>query len=175
MRRELVGAGLATAVLVAGVFAGSAATAQTAGQDGSTPGVSAAGKVKDREAVRERTAELAPQEVITEDGVNRVFGENRYATAAAIAEAYGWTGENTIAVYVASGLGYADALAAGPSMLGDGPLLLVKPGSIPPETDQALKALQPCYIDVMGGTVSVSDAVFESLKKYVHPEFCAGQ
>ena len=176
MKRGYLGAGVATAVLVVGAFAGSGAMAQTENETVSTT-VGAKG-VKDPDAPRGRLAAspaqggLAPQDVIAENGVNRVFGDNRYATAVAVAETYGWTYENTSAVYIASGMGYADALAIGPSMLGDGPLLLVRDTKIPDETREALELLQPCFIDVMGGTVSVSDGVFEELQQYAHPELC---
>lgn len=177
MKRERVGAGLAVAVLAAGAFAGSAAVAQPEGGATSTT-ATATGGVKDPDAPRERLAAspaqggLAPQDVISENGVNRVFGDNRYETAVAVAETYGWTYENTVAVYIASGMGYADALAIGPSMMGDGPLLLVRDTKIPDETREALELLEPCFIDVVGGTVSVSDTVFEDLQQYAHPELC---
>lgn len=176
MKRKLVGAGMAVAVLAAGALAGSAAVAQPEG--GATTTVTPTGGVKDPDAPRERAAAspaqggLAPQDIVSENGVTRVFGDNRYDTAVAVAEAYGWTFENTVAVYIASGLGYADALAVGPSMLGDGPLLLVRDDRIPSETAEALESLQPCFIDVVGGTVSVSDTVFEDLQQYAHPELC---
>jgi len=118
------------------------------------------------------TAETAPQDFIYEDGVARVWGDNRYETAAAISEAYGWTFDNTGSVYIAGGNGYPDALAIGLSHLMDGPLLLVTATNIPGATRAELERLQPCYIHIMGGPTVVSDAVFTQLKAYADPTLC---
>lgn len=73
---------------------------------------------------------------------------------------------------LAAGALLAGALGVGPSVLGDGPLLLVKVDSIPSQTRTTLEALQPCYIHLVGGETVISDAVFQELKGYAAPEQC---
>lgn len=173
MRRELTGAGLAVAVMMGGVFVGTAATAQPGGDTVTQAPAAAAGPVKDPDAPRERATGFGPQGGVDYDaGVGRVWGDDRYDTAAMIARVYGWTPENTLTVYIASGQGYADALAMGPSTWDDGPLLLVKRTGIPAQTAEVLAELQPCYINISGGTTSVSKSVFNSLKQYANPDLC---
>lgn len=168
MKRHLTSLTLAAGALLAGALAGSAA----AGDDVTQP---AEDTVKDLDARRDLAA-LADlpttQDFVYEEGVSRTWGTNRYATAAAIAESYGWTAENTTSVYIATGESFPDALAVGPSVLGDGPLLLVKVDSIPSQTRTTLQALQPCYIHLVGGETVISDAVFQELKGYAAPEQC---
>lgn len=169
MKSELATATLAAAALLGGAFASSASVGVDAADS------SARETVKDLDAHRELTATPQPQDWDYEDGVSRSWGANRYATAAAIAENYGWTFENTGSVYIATGDDYADALALGPSTFGDGPLLLVKKGSIPNDTRRILEALQPCYINVVGGEGVISDTVFDGLKDHAFPELCEGE
>ena len=98
----------------------------------------------------------------------RVAGANRYATAAAVSRAtYPEPAGPT--VWIATGENYADALAAGPASRGDGPVLLVRPGSIPSETDAELKRLKPSRIVIAGGTSVVSSGVQASLANYGAP------
>lgn len=95
-------------------------------------------------------------------GAYRVAGETRYETAAAIAglapRATGGT------VYVASGEGFADALAAA-AQAGqeDSPILLVRQDSIPESTGDALRDLAPERIVVAGGPVPVAEEVVTGL------------
>lgn len=62
--------------------------------------------------------------------------------------------------------------ALGPSVFDDGPLLLVKEGSIPNASRNTLSTLQPCYINVVGGEGVISDTVFDELKDYADPSLC---
>lgn len=97
------------------------------------------------------------------DAVRRVSGSTRYETAARVAQAQpaGASGE----VYVASGEGFADALAAGAAGAAKGaPLLLTRRGDLPEETRQALLATSPARITVVGGSSVVSDAVQAQLE-----------
>ena len=77
--------------------------------------------------------------------VERLFGADRYATAAAIsAEFYA---PNVPAAFIAVGTGFADALAGGPAAaLNDSPLLLVRTDTIPDATSAELSRLQPQQI-----------------------------
>ena len=94
----------------------------------------------------------------------RLSGDDRYETAAAIAAKFG---TNVPVAYVASGSGFADALAgaARAGSLG-GPVLLTARDSLPPATAQALTALSPQRIVVLGQTGAVSQAVQTGLKPY---------
>ncbi|AXH96440.1 cell wall-binding repeat-containing protein [Ornithinimicrobium avium] len=92
--------------------------------------------------------------------VRRVAGDDRYDTAAAVAglapAQHGGT------VYVSSGAGFADALAAA-AQAGrvDSPILLVRPGSVPEATARALDQLTPRQVVVVGGVAAVGDEVLD--------------
>ncbi len=95
--------------------------------------------------------------------VTRLFGADRYATAAAISAAT--YAANATVVYIATGQGYADALAGGAAAgLEKGPLLLVPGTSIPAIVAAELNRLKPARIVVLGGPSVVSDAVKLGLK-----------
>jgi putative cell wall-binding protein len=73
--------------------------------------------------------------------IDRVAGENRFATAAAIAEHSHPDGAQT--AYLATGIGYADALAGSAAAAGeDAPLLLTLPGSLPDATRERLHMVE---------------------------------
>lgn len=92
----------------------------------------------------------------------RLAGADRYATAAAVADARYSPGVDV--VYVASGLNFPDALTgAARAAVNGGPLLLTRQGSLPSVTRDAIIRLQPARAVVLGGTASVSDAVADSL------------
>ena len=96
------------------------------------------------------------------EGVERVSGANRFATAAALATARFEPGVS--AAFVVTGRGFADALAsaAAASALG-GPVLLSERETLPTETSDALTDLAPGEIIVVGGPGAVSDAVLAEL------------
>lgn len=93
----------------------------------------------------------------------RLAGSNRYETSALISQS-GFSPGVPVA-YVASGLGFPDALGAAPaaSEIG-GPMLLTDTTTLPPSVDQELRRLQPGRIVVVGGTPSVDDAVLAQLQ-----------
>ncbi len=113
-------------------------------------------------------ASLVPGRTVLAGSVERQWGDNRYATAADVSRE---TFPEPISptVYVATGEGFADALAAGPATHGDGPVLLVRRNSIPTDTAQELKRLKPGRIVIAGGTAVVSDAVQAALGTYGAP------
>lgn len=158
MKRVLV-SGVLAASLIAG---GAVAVASSNAKD------SEAGQKSDRSL----STTHAPQDTVYEDGVLRVWGANRYGTAAQISQTYGWDNTNTITAYIASGQNYPDALAIGLSHFADGPLLLVSVNGIPTPTRDELTRIQPCYIHIMGGTGVVNDTVFDDLKAYADPTLC---
>lgn len=95
--------------------------------------------------------------------VQRVAGADRYATAAAVAE----TVSNPSVAYVASGAGFADALAGGAAAATEGGvLLLTAQDAVPDATVAALERISPVRIVVLGGTAAVSDAVVEQLARH---------
>lgn len=94
----------------------------------------------------------------------RISGDNRYATSAAISRTFD---ANAAVVYVASGENYPDALAVAPVAASDGAaLLLVGRNSIPVEIAAELTRLNPTHIVVIGGTGAISEAVFGTLTGY---------
>ena len=97
--------------------------------------------------------------------VVRLFGDNRYATAAAVSR-YGFPA-GSATVFIATGAGYVDALTGGPvAAVFDAPLLLVPPSGIPSEVIAELTRLAPTSIVVLGGTSAVSTAVETELAGY---------
>jgi subtilisin family serine protease len=106
-------------------------------------------------AVRDRLGDY------TSGSVSRIFGADRYATAAAVA---GKFGTGVPAAYVAHGAGFADALA-GAALAGSqgSPVLLTKPTSVPADTAGRLRQLQTDTVVVLGGTGAVSAATATAL------------
>jgi putative cell wall-binding protein len=109
--------------------------------------------------------DLAEDVVISRIGAARLAGSDRYTTAAAISAATYAPGVPV--AYVATGLGFPDALA-GAAAAGrtGGPVLLVAPTSIPASTASELGRLKPARIVILGGTGAVSDAVAAALGAY---------
>jgi len=95
--------------------------------------------------------------------VTRLFGADRYATAAAIAAEL----PPSDTVYVATGQAFADALA-GAARAGalDAPLLLVTSDGLPAATAAALTSLAPTQIRLLGGESAVSAGVETELGTY---------
>jgi len=98
--------------------------------------------------------------------VDRVFGANRYATAAAIA-VEGETGEAQEASNIgilASGVSTIDALAGGPlAYKGRHPLLLTTRDGVPGATLAALRSTGVTSVFVLGGEAVVSQRVITQL------------
>jgi putative cell wall-binding protein len=95
----------------------------------------------------------------------RIEGADRYATAANVSKAAFQPGVDV--VYVSTGEGFPDALAAGPvGAKANGPVLLVTTNLIPTSTATELDRLDPDKIVVLGGTASVSEGVLTSLDAY---------
>ena len=90
---------------------------------------------------------------LTGGTVTRIAGPDRYATAAALAEA-AFDGADT--VFVANGTRFPGALAAVPAAAAAGaPLLLLEPNAVPQATRAQLQRLQPRRIVVLGDTSAV--------------------
>ncbi len=127
----------------------------------------AAGGVADKPGVRspfvaEREAGGNALLPVGENSI-RIFGDDRFQTAVSISQEYGWGPEAPAStVYLATGAGFADALAIGLSNYDDGPLLLTNRDALPAVTLEEIRRLQPCTIVVLGGTGVISDAVAEA-------------
>ncbi|GAA1765270.1 cell wall-binding repeat-containing protein [Agromyces humatus] len=112
-----------------------------------------------------RTITALNQVSVTDAPVTRIFGADRFATAANIATAEFTSPVNR--VFIANGLNFPDALAGAAVAARDGsPILLVRPGSLPPTTAAALNALDPEEIVVLGQTGAVSAAVATQLGNF---------
>jgi putative cell wall-binding protein len=95
------------------------------------------------------------------DGATRLAGSDRYATAAAVADRFG--SANT--VFLATGLNFPDAIAAGPvAALNGSPILLVKQNWIPPATNDALQRLSPTRIVILGGPAVIGAGIEDQLR-----------
>lgn len=114
------------------------------------------------------TSTTTPTGNTTMTPTNRIAGTSRYGTAAAIATT-GWNGTTGGTVYLASGNGFADALATG-ALSGriNGPLLLTDTCSLPSDTASALTALKPSTVTIVGGANAVCDAVVQQVAQLTH-------
>ena len=95
--------------------------------------------------------------------VERVAGDDRWATAAAVSASRFEPGVPV--AYVATGLSFPDALAGGAAAAAtDGPVLLTDKARLPQATSDELARLRPARIAVLGGASAVSDAVLAELR-----------
>ena len=110
-------------------------------------------------AVQDQLTPLAP------GGATRLWGADRYETAAAISRST--FGESVPVAYVATGANYPDALGGVPAAgVEGGPILLVRPSALPAATRTELERLRPQRIVVLGGSRAVSDVVASQLQAY---------
>lgn len=92
----------------------------------------------------------------------RLAGDDRYATAAAIAR-HAFPSEASD-VYVATGVGFPDALAGTAAAAArKGPVLLVGTDDVPDVVQAELDRLDPARIWVLGGSAAISDTVVDDL------------
>lgn len=161
------------------------ASAARAGHDASAVLLVRTGSVPS--VTRNALLRLAPEEIVVvggrlavEDGVletlrglsprvTRIAGSTRYATAAQVAT---WGSVSPGGrVYLASGLGYADALAAAAQAGADGsPVLLVRPDGLPGATAAALETLAPTEVIAAGGELAVGPEVLEQVRELTGAE-----
>ena len=103
--------------------------------------------------------------------VDRVAGNDRYATARAVAESVpeeqigsldGSIGRTAL---LASGQGFADALSGGPLAYASAfPMLLTPQATLSPQATAAINALDIEQVVILGGTAAVSPAVQTQLE-----------
>ena len=97
--------------------------------------------------------------------VTRLAGADRYATAVEISKSAYAAGVPV--AFVATGTGFADALAGAPAAARRrGPVLLTERDRLPGATADELSRLRPAEIVVLGGTATVSDAVAAELDRH---------
>ncbi len=95
------------------------------------------------------------------NGVTRISGSDRYATAAEISNS--WSTTDT--VFLATGLNYPDALGGGPvAALNNSPILLTQKNAVPGATSAALHRLSPSRVVLLGGTAVISTTVENDLR-----------
>jgi hypothetical protein len=100
------------------------------------------------------------------EGFSRIAGADRYATAAAISKATFPSGAPV--AYLATGLGFADALAGAVAAARDGgPLLLTDPATLPGATAAELTRLAPERVVVLGSSGAVSFSVAHAVVRAV--------
>ncbi|MBK9178469.1 MAG: penicillin acylase family protein [Acidimicrobiales bacterium] len=108
-------------------------------------------------------SEAVASELTATAPVRRVSGADRYATSAAVAEAF--FSAPATGVWVATGEGFADALTGGvPAALRGGPMLLTRRTTLPDPVWDELAALQPAVATVIGGSRAVDPAVASELE-----------
>lgn len=94
--------------------------------------------------------------------IERIYGGSRYETAAEVAKRV--APEGTGKVVIASGLDFPDALSvASYAAAADMPILLTRDSYLPTETEAALQELGVSETIVVGGSLAVSEAVFNVL------------
>ena len=93
----------------------------------------------------------------TSGDVDRLAGENRYATAVDVSKT---TFASSDVAFIATGMNFPDALGGGP-VAGSvpGPLLLVPGTSVPADVAAELRRLDPDRVVILGGTSVVSASV----------------
>lgn len=96
--------------------------------------------------------------------VTRIGGSNRYAVAAGVAATYP---AGVPVVYLATGEKFPDAIGASAlAARQDAPVLLTRGDSLPSATITQLQRLSPAEVVVLGGPLSVSDAVARQAGSY---------
>ena len=92
----------------------------------------------------------------TSGGVTRQSGADRFATAAAVSAA-AFPRDSGLTVHVASGAGFADAVAGVPAAATRGaPLLLTTRTSLPATTAAELRRLDPQRVRLLGGEAVIA-------------------
>jgi len=103
----------------------------------------------------------------------RLAGANRFFTAAEIAFDSYPAGAPT--VYIATGWAFPDALAVGAASASKQyPVLLTEPDNLPQATRDALSALSPTRIVIIGGPLAVSERVAATLAQFAPVERIGG-
>jgi len=120
-------------------------------------------------------SDAVASQLATFGSVQRIFGSNRYATAAAVAQVLFPDPATVDSVFIATGINYPDALvAAAPAARDGSPILLVPGTTIPGAVWAQIRRLAPSRIYVIGGTSVVSESVVTELGSYAPVTRLAG-
>jgi putative cell wall-binding protein/Tol biopolymer transport system component len=129
------------------------------------------GRLKPKSIVILGGTSSVPESVMAEltkiqPAISRIAGDDRYEVSAEVARiAFTQTGGT---VYVASGRVFPDALSGSAAAIGAlAPVLLVSGDRIPDGVATQLTRLKPTRIVVLGGTATVTEAVYEELRGYL--------
>lgn len=110
------------------------------------------------EEVARQVGDMAGVEQVT-----RIAGDDRYATAALISQRFDPPADR---LFVATGLGFADALAVGPVAASGGhAVVLTRPDDLPTSTADAVSRLAPVEVVVVGGAQAVADSVVDEIDR----------
>lgn len=111
---------------------------------------------------------VAEEQQLERTAVQRFSGENRYASAAALAREGSLWGVDR--AYLTQGTEVADALGVGPvASQGDASVLLTRDSSVPPATWEALEKMGTEEVVVVGGEIAVPKAVVDALEDEGYP------
>ncbi len=97
--------------------------------------------------------------------VDRFAGDDRYATAHRVARTF--APDEIETVYLASGVNFADAVAAAPSVTSDNPLILTTPGELHDEARRFLTDddREISSVTILGGTAAISADVEDEIEE----------
>ena len=95
--------------------------------------------------------------------VDRFAGDDRYATARRVARTF--APDKIETVYLASGVNFADAAAAAPSVTSDNPLILTTPDELHDEARRFLtnEDREVASVTILGGMAAISTGVEEEI------------
>jgi putative cell wall-binding protein len=109
-------------------------------------------------------AVVAALRSFTAGGVSRQAGANRYATAAAVSAA-AFPRDSRLRAFLASGDGFADAVAGVPAaIVRGGPLLLTTRTVLPTPTGAELRRLDPSRVTLLGGEAVIAGGVASQVR-----------
>lgn len=109
----------------------------------------------------------AQLDALTAGPVQRRAGVDRYETAVAVSRA---SFASASRVFIATGTNFPDGLAGGPAgAAARGPLLLVRPDSVPTAVRAELLRLDPARVTILGGRNAVTDAVRNAITQLLGP------
>lgn len=95
--------------------------------------------------------------------VDRIYGQNRFKNAVEISKK-GWITAQK--VFIANGYKFTDSLTGSPlAALNNAPILLTRDNTLPEETLAELKRLKAKEIVILGGELSVSKNIVNTLKQ----------
>ncbi|MGA1836872.1 cell wall-binding repeat-containing protein [Herbiconiux sp. 11R-BC] len=133
--------------------------------------------------VADELTRLNPGRIVILGGTNTISTEveialraNRPTTRLAAADRFGVSAAASAAgfpagaktVFIASGLVFPDALSGSPAAAANAaPVLLITPNEIPTSVATELDRLDPSQIVVLGGTATLSDAVYQQLRAHL--------